>query len=213
LPYEFQHDILNTLQHLLEKAAFEFYQERASEVLEKKGWSFKEAGEWNEWVKCLMTPEHSWMLPEVYVQSGILTERGAASLKESLDIRHVAVHRKHILGEDVIKLARLAHNLLVAFDDGEGAIIATKYASLALEVLAASEKSCISVCKKKRKAEAEAREILAETQLAIENQSEAELRLEVNRISNTVGNLYEAHTVTAEYTSRYRQIFSHCVIQ
>lgn len=90
LPFKLQHDLLTTIQVLIEEACFYFAQKWLPGVLESKGWNTPEQGELTSWWK---------ILKNTSVPSQAISFRGREAQGIFLrcrQIRHNAVHRNPV---------------------------------------------------------------------------------------------------------------------
>lgn len=94
-----------------------------------------------EWLKYLLGPDNNCILPDIYLQNGALSAKGKDTLKKAFPIRHLAVHRDRAPSRDVINLARVANDILLAFDDAQGACMARKYIAISLQITKGMERS------------------------------------------------------------------------
>ncbi|KFY30642.1 hypothetical protein V493_01781 [Pseudogymnoascus sp. VKM F-4281 (FW-2241)] len=186
LPFQNQDTILKSLQSRLEHAAFEFYQKKAPIFLEKRGWSCSEEGEWNEWLKYLLMPDNSGILPDFYLENGSLSIKGQDTLQKAFRIRHLAVHREQVSGREVINLARLANDILVAFDDAQGACMAQEYITISLQIIKTVEKSQEEIYTKQEAAARESRTALKSARSIIKARVEDSIQSELRNMSDII---------------------------
>jgi hypothetical protein len=107
--YRCQHQILTTIQELLEESCFEFGQRHFPHLLITKGWDCPEAVELTEWTKILS--RHS--TPPLYDLKRPVSEF-IVLLRE---LRHSAVHRLRKTATGVERLAENAQLFLEALED------------------------------------------------------------------------------------------------
>ena len=178
---------MGALQRRLEQAAFEFTQKNAFWVLDKKGWSCAEEVEWNEWLKHVLNPENKHLIPDVSRNIGGLLARDL--LKQALDIRHDAVHRYYSSGHDVIGLMRVARDILVAFNDSKGALMAHKYIAISLEIAAATERNNEEIYTLQTLAERESKMTINTTCLSIRARLENRLQSQLEPLLYVTANI------------------------
>ena len=178
---------MGALQRRLEQAAFEFTQKNAFWVLDKKGWSCAEEVEWNEWLKHALNPENKHLIPDVSRNIGGLLARDL--LKQALDIRHDAVHRYYSSGHDVIGLMRVARDILVAFNDSKGALMAHKYIAISLEIAAATERNNEEIYTLQTLAERESKRTINTTCLSIRARLENRLQSQLEPLLYVTANI------------------------
>ena len=195
LPFQIQQAILDSLQRRLEHAAFEFYQRKAPFLLEKLGWTCSEEGEWNEWLKYFLGPDTKCVLPDIYLQNGALSEKGKDTLKKAFPIRHLAVHRDHAPAGDVINLARVANDILLAFDDAQGACMARKYITISLQITKGIERSQEDIYTQQEAATRESRAALELAHSKIKARVEDNIRSQLRGMSDIISSV-EANLLT-----------------
>ena len=113
LPLWDQHRILVRVQYTLEKACFDFAQERLAELLHREGWDCAEAVELNQWARTLLIYREQLNLDDMKDDVKPLP-----SLMESIiQLRHNAVHRVRLSSSellqhltDAVLLAQLLHD-------------------------------------------------------------------------------------------------------
>ncbi|KAI4695323.1 uncharacterized protein J4E84_001949 [Alternaria hordeiaustralica] len=113
LPLWDQHRILVRVQYTLEKACFDFAQERLVGLLHREGWDCAEAVELNQWARTLLIYREELKLDDLKEDAKPLP-----GLMESIiQLRHNAVHRVRLSSSellqhltDAILLARLLHD-------------------------------------------------------------------------------------------------------
>lgn len=186
LPFQIQHTILKSLQSRLEHAAFEFYLRKAPFLLEKRGWSCSEEGEWNEWLKYLLRPDNRGILPDFYLENGSLSAKGEDALQHAFLIRNLAVHREHASGREVIDLTRLANDILVAFDDAQGACIAQNYMTISLQIIKFMERSQKEIFAQQEAATRESRAALELAHSLIKARVEDSIQSELRNMSDII---------------------------
>lgn len=189
LPFRIQHIILESLQRRLEHAAFKFYQKKAPFILEKRGWSCSEEGEWNEWLKYLLRPDSKDALPDVFLENGILSAKGEDTLKKAFRIRDLAVHRERAPCHDVTNLARVANDIFDAFDDAQGAYMAQKYITMSLQVTKVMERSQEEMSTQQEAAVRESKAALESAHSIIKAHVEDNIRSELRGISDTISSV------------------------
>lgn len=158
MPFQIQHTALEALQRRLEHAAFGFYRENAPEILEKKKWGCAEEVEWTEWLKYMLTPANEHLLPDFTGDNKNIKARDI--FKEAFEIRHSAVHRDHRSTNDILHFIRVARDILVAFNDPQGAFMAHRYITICLEVATTAERNNEEIYLLESIAEAESRAAL-----------------------------------------------------
>ncbi|KAI4632415.1 uncharacterized protein J4E87_001888 [Alternaria ethzedia] len=113
IPLWDQHRILVRVQYTLEKACFDFAQERLIGLLHREGWDCAEAVELNQWARTLLIYREELKLDDMKDDVKPLP-----GLMESIiQLRHNAVHRVRLSSSellqhltDAVLLARLLHD-------------------------------------------------------------------------------------------------------
>ncbi|KAI4949222.1 hypothetical protein J4E91_005686 [Alternaria rosae] len=113
LPLWDQHRILVRVQYTLEKACFDFAQEKLVELLHREGWDCAEAVELNQWARTLLSYREELKLNDMKDDVKLLP-----SLMESIiQLRHNAVHRVRLSSSELLQhltdaalLAQLLHD-------------------------------------------------------------------------------------------------------
>ena len=113
LPLWDQHRILVRVQYTLEKACFDFAEERLAGLLHREGWDCAEAVELNQWARTLLIYREELNLDDM--EDGI---KPLPILMESIiQLRHNAVHRVRLSSSellqhltDAVLLAQLLHD-------------------------------------------------------------------------------------------------------
>ncbi|OQE07897.1 hypothetical protein PENFLA_c148G08991 [Penicillium flavigenum] len=126
--YRCQHQVLTTIQELLEESYFEFAQQHFTQLLAKNGWDCPEAVELTEWTKILShhsNPLINTLKTPLNEFIGLLRE-----------LRHSAVHRLRKTAAGVERLAENAQLFLEALGDS---IRSDKVESLRRELQSAIE--------------------------------------------------------------------------
>lgn len=214
MPFQIQQAILESLQRRLENAAFEFYQRKAPFLLEKLGWTCSEEGEWNEWLKYLLGPDNNCLLPDVYLQNGALSEKGKDTLKKALSIRHLAVHRDRTTASDVINLTRVANDILLAFDDAQGAYIARKYTTMSLQIAKCIERSQEEIYTQQEAATRESRVALELAHSKIKARVEDNIQSELRGMSDIISTIKaELLTPPSPTSKKYLSLITREVYQ
>lgn len=181
IPFQIQHTILEALQRRLEHAAFGFYQKNAPELLEKQKWVCTEEVEWSEWLKFLLKPEHKHLLPDLSRDDGNLTARDV--FKQTFDIRHSAVHRDHVSSHDLVNFTKTARDILIAFNDSQGALMAHKYIAISLEVASLVERNNEEIHMLQNMAEREAKRASRTECLSIRTRLEDRIQSQLQLMS------------------------------
>ncbi|KFY69211.1 hypothetical protein V496_00442 [Pseudogymnoascus sp. VKM F-4515 (FW-2607)] len=153
------------------------------------GWTCSEEGEWNEWLKYLLGPDNNCILPDIYLQNGALSAKGKDTLKKAFPIRHLAVHRDHAPGRDVINLARVANDILLAFDDAQGACMARKYVAISLQITKGMERSQEEIYTQQEAATRESRAALELAHSKIKARVEDNIRSELRGMSDIISSV------------------------
>jgi hypothetical protein len=107
--YRCQHQILTTIQELLEESCFEFGQRHFPRLLTSKGWDCPEAVELTEWTKILSRHSTPW--------SNDLKRPVNEFVVLLRELRHSAVHRLRKTATGVERLAENAQLFLEALED------------------------------------------------------------------------------------------------
>lgn len=107
LLYRTQHQIVTTVQSILEECCYEFAEEHLSEVIATEEWDCPESVELTSWTKILLKNQHLFA-------PAALTALGRP-LKTVLDtaaeLRHTAVHRLRTSAKGIERLVRNAEAL------------------------------------------------------------------------------------------------------
>ena len=99
LPLWDQHRILVRVQYTLEKACFDFAQERLVGLLHREGWDCAEAVELNQWARTLLIYREEFKLDDMKEDVKPLP-----SLMESIiQLRHNAVHRVRLSSSGLLE--------------------------------------------------------------------------------------------------------------
>ncbi|KAI4957102.1 hypothetical protein J4E86_005575 [Alternaria arbusti] len=113
LPLWDQHRILVRVQYTLEKACFDFAQERLVGILQREGWDCAEAVELNQWARTLLIYRDELKLDDMKDD----VEPLPGLMESIIQLRHNAVHRVRLSSSgllqhltDAVLLAQLLHD-------------------------------------------------------------------------------------------------------
>jgi hypothetical protein len=140
-----------------------------------------------QWLKHLLKPENDHLLPDTSQIIGSLSVRDL--LKQAFDIRHFAVHREPAPSEDIIGLIRVARDILVAFDDSKGALMAHQYIVISLEIATATEGNNDEIYTLQILAERESKRALHTACLSIRTRLENRLRSQLQPLLYITSNI------------------------
>ncbi|KFY17971.1 hypothetical protein V492_00221 [Pseudogymnoascus sp. VKM F-4246] len=120
IPYNVQHLILVTTQHLLEECCFDFAVKWAPTIVESKGWDCAEAVELTLWTKTLAKLCDKLPADAIFNNSGV----PLSTIFSSTDsLRHSAVHRLSTSAHGIQKMIQCAILLAVTLGDNTRAAI------------------------------------------------------------------------------------------
>ncbi|KAI4666712.1 uncharacterized protein J4E79_002752 [Alternaria viburni] len=113
LPLWDQHRILVRIQYTLEKACFDFAQEKLVGLLQREGWDCAEAVELNQWARTLLIYREELKLDDM--EDDVKPLPGL--MESIIQLRHNAVHRVRLASSellqhltDAVLLAQLLHD-------------------------------------------------------------------------------------------------------
>jgi hypothetical protein len=134
LPFRTQHQILKSVQSMLEECCFEFGKSWLPEMMKVKGWEEVESVELNEWVKTFSSYMKAIPLAATKPAVGEELKTVIFGIR---DLRHSAVHRWRTSAERTIEMLDTATNFTQALKDTERtAYIRTIRKELAVEIKA-----------------------------------------------------------------------------
>ncbi|KAL5615014.1 uncharacterized protein BROUX77_000851 [Berkeleyomyces rouxiae] len=119
LPYLCQHHVMNLVQTTLEEAFFDYCKAKFPELVERNGWDSPAAVELSKWPRILNVVQPNFPDPSIsrHRKENPLEIPIEVALRPLNPIRHIAVHRIHVVAKTVIGLLEYGHRIAGSLGD------------------------------------------------------------------------------------------------